>query len=82
LNYPEMVLIFCRATCRGAIERSICSKAIPLIPNDVNCGEDLIASASSPGAVRLAVLVNPAEATYTETTLRDVQPAAHAVQNF
>jgi putative ABC transport system substrate-binding protein len=32
-----------------------------------------------PAAVRLAVLVNPANTTATETTLRDVQPAARAV---
>ena len=32
-----------------------------------------------PAAVRLAVLVNAANATATETTLRDVQPAARAV---
>src|SRR5262245_46026155 len=32
-----------------------------------------------PGATRVTVLVNPNEATNTQTTLRDVQPAAHAV---
>jgi putative tryptophan/tyrosine transport system substrate-binding protein len=32
-----------------------------------------------PGATRVTVLVNPTEATNTQTTLRDVQPAAHAV---
>ena len=32
-----------------------------------------------PRAVRIAVLVNPAEATNTETTLRDVQEAARAI---
>jgi putative ABC transport system substrate-binding protein len=32
-----------------------------------------------PGAVRVAVLVNPASAAQTETTLRDVQPAARAI---
>jgi putative ABC transport system substrate-binding protein len=32
-----------------------------------------------PAAARLAVLVNPANTTATETTLRDVQPAARAV---
>jgi putative ABC transport system substrate-binding protein len=32
-----------------------------------------------PGAARIAVLVNPANATSTETTLRDVQPAASAM---
>src|SRR5262245_31152457 len=32
-----------------------------------------------PAAVRVAVLVNPANATTTETTLRDVQPAARAM---
>jgi putative ABC transport system substrate-binding protein len=32
-----------------------------------------------PGAARIAVLVNPANATTTETTLRDVQPAASAM---
>src|SRR5207244_5412043 len=32
-----------------------------------------------PGAARVAVLVNPAIATNTETTLRDVEPAARAV---
>ena len=32
-----------------------------------------------PGATRVTVLVNPAEATNTQTTLRDVQTAAHAV---
>jgi putative ABC transport system substrate-binding protein len=32
-----------------------------------------------PGAARIAVLVNPANATTTETTLRDVQPAAGAM---
>jgi putative ABC transport system substrate-binding protein len=32
-----------------------------------------------PGAARIAVLVNPANATTTETTLRDVQPAARAM---
>jgi putative tryptophan/tyrosine transport system substrate-binding protein len=32
-----------------------------------------------PGATRVAVLVNPAHATVTETTLRDVEPAAHAM---
>ncbi len=32
-----------------------------------------------PGATRVAVLVNPAHATNTETTLRDVEPAAHAM---
>ena len=33
----------------------------------------------APGAVRVAVLVNPANATNTETTLRDVEPAARAM---
>jgi ABC-type uncharacterized transport system substrate-binding protein len=33
-----------------------------------------------PGAVRVAVLVNPASATTTETTLRDVQTAARAMR--
>jgi putative ABC transport system substrate-binding protein len=32
-----------------------------------------------PGAARVAVLVNPANATSTETTLRDVEPAARAI---
>ena len=32
-----------------------------------------------PGAARIAVLVNPANATTTETTLRDVQSAAGAM---
>ncbi len=32
-----------------------------------------------PGAARVAVLVNPASATNTETTLRDVEPAARAM---
>jgi putative tryptophan/tyrosine transport system substrate-binding protein len=32
-----------------------------------------------PGAARVAVLVNPANAANTETTLRDVEPAARAV---
>ena len=32
-----------------------------------------------PGAARVAVLVNPANAANTETTLRDVQPAARAM---
>jgi putative tryptophan/tyrosine transport system substrate-binding protein len=32
-----------------------------------------------PGATRVAVLVNPAHATNTETTLRDMEPAAHAM---
>ena len=32
-----------------------------------------------PGAARVAVLVNPADATNTETTLRDVEPAARAI---
>jgi putative ABC transport system substrate-binding protein len=32
-----------------------------------------------PGASRVAVLVNPANATNTETTLRDVEPAARAM---
>jgi putative ABC transport system substrate-binding protein len=32
-----------------------------------------------PGAARVAVLVNPANATNTETTLRDVEPAARAM---
>jgi putative ABC transport system substrate-binding protein len=32
-----------------------------------------------PGAARVAVLVNPRNATATETTLRDVQSAAHAM---
>jgi putative ABC transport system substrate-binding protein len=32
-----------------------------------------------PGAARIAVLVNPANATTTETRLRDVQPAARAM---
>jgi putative ABC transport system substrate-binding protein len=32
-----------------------------------------------PGAARIVVLVNPANATTTETTLRDVQPAARAM---
>jgi putative ABC transport system substrate-binding protein len=32
-----------------------------------------------PGAARVAVLVNPANATSTEATLRDVEPAAHAL---
>ena len=32
-----------------------------------------------PRATRVAVLVNPAHATNTETTLRDVEPAAHAM---
>ena len=32
-----------------------------------------------PGAARIAVLVNPANATNTETTLRDVQSAARAI---
>src|SRR5262245_27086956 len=32
-----------------------------------------------PGAARVAVLVNPANATQTESTLRDVQPAARAI---
>jgi putative ABC transport system substrate-binding protein len=32
-----------------------------------------------PGAARVAVLVNPADATYTETTLREVGPAARAM---
>jgi ABC-type uncharacterized transport system substrate-binding protein len=32
-----------------------------------------------PGAVRVAVLVNPANAPNTETTLRDVEPAARAL---
>jgi putative tryptophan/tyrosine transport system substrate-binding protein len=32
-----------------------------------------------PGATRVAALVNPAHATTTETTLRDVEPAAHAM---
>jgi ABC-type uncharacterized transport system substrate-binding protein len=33
----------------------------------------------APGAVRVAVLVNPVNATNTETTLRDVEPAARAM---
>jgi putative ABC transport system substrate-binding protein len=33
-----------------------------------------------PGAARIAVLVNPANATTTETTLRDLQPAARAMR--
>ena len=32
-----------------------------------------------PGAVRVVVLVNPASATNTETTLRDMEPAARAI---
>jgi putative ABC transport system substrate-binding protein len=32
-----------------------------------------------PAATRVAVLVNPANATNTETTLKDVEPAAHAI---
>src|SRR5262245_58963992 len=32
-----------------------------------------------PAATRLAVLVNPANATTTESTLRDVEPAARAM---
>ena len=32
-----------------------------------------------PGAAHVAVLVNPANATNTETTLRDVEPAARAI---
>jgi putative ABC transport system substrate-binding protein len=32
-----------------------------------------------PGAARVAVLINPANATQTESTLRDVQPAARAI---
>ena len=32
-----------------------------------------------PGAARVAVLVNPANATNTETTLRDVEPAARTM---
>ena len=32
-----------------------------------------------PAAARVAVLVNPANATSTETTLRDVEPAARAI---
>jgi putative ABC transport system substrate-binding protein len=32
-----------------------------------------------PGAIRVAVLVNPANAPTTETTLRDVEPAARAL---
>jgi putative ABC transport system substrate-binding protein len=32
-----------------------------------------------PGAARVAVLVNPANATSTEATLRDVEPAARAL---
>jgi len=32
-----------------------------------------------PGAARIAVLVNPANATNVETTLRDLEPAAHAM---
>src|SRR5262245_48935409 len=32
-----------------------------------------------PGAARVAVLVNPANASNTETTLRDVEPAARAI---
>src|SRR5437867_367034 len=32
-----------------------------------------------PAATRVAVLVNPANATVTETTLRDVEPAARAM---
>jgi ABC-type uncharacterized transport system substrate-binding protein len=32
-----------------------------------------------PGAARMAMLVNPANATNTETTLRDVEPAARAI---
>jgi putative tryptophan/tyrosine transport system substrate-binding protein len=32
-----------------------------------------------PAATRVAVLVNPADATHTETTLRDVEPAARAL---
>ena len=32
-----------------------------------------------PGAARVAVIVNPADATYTETMLRDVGPAARAI---
>jgi putative tryptophan/tyrosine transport system substrate-binding protein len=32
-----------------------------------------------PGAARVAVLVNPANATSAETTLRDVEPAARAI---
>jgi putative ABC transport system substrate-binding protein len=32
-----------------------------------------------PAATRVAVLVNPANATTTETTLRDAEPAAHAM---
>jgi putative tryptophan/tyrosine transport system substrate-binding protein len=32
-----------------------------------------------PGAARVAVLVNPANATSTESTLRDVEPAARAI---
>jgi len=32
-----------------------------------------------PGAARVAVLVNPTEATNAESTLRDLEPAAHAI---
>jgi putative ABC transport system substrate-binding protein len=32
-----------------------------------------------PGAARIAVLVNPANATSTETTLREIEPAARAI---
>ena len=32
-----------------------------------------------PAATRVAVLVNPANAANTETTLRDVEPAARAI---
>src|SRR6266404_5844302 len=32
-----------------------------------------------PGAIRVAVLVNPTHATNTESTLRDVEPAARAM---
>ncbi|MFL5043294.1 MAG: hypothetical protein ACJ8EA_00490, partial [Xanthobacteraceae bacterium] len=32
-----------------------------------------------PGAARVAVLVNPANAVQTESTLRDVEPAARAI---
>jgi hypothetical protein len=32
-----------------------------------------------PGAVRVAVLVNPAYATIAESTLRDIEPAARAM---
>ena len=32
-----------------------------------------------PAATRVAVLVNPAKAAITENTLKDVEPAAHAI---